>query len=152
MEQFLTEFECQYGVCNSQYTSYILEQLEFLESTFRTLISLRVLSQHFPGNAITELLSDLLASSFQSYNAPSYTSSFQSSDSALMTSSSTLTSSSNSCMSSIQSNTPLSTNQFPSSIASPPPLPPPIVVPTSSSTASMSCVAPTTRCNSSTGI
>ena len=71
MEQFLTEFECQYGVCNSQYTSYILEQLE---STFRTLISLRVLSQHFPGNAITELLSDLLAnvlilrSHWQSYS------------------------------------------------------------------------------------
>ena len=62
VEQFLKECECQYGVCNSQYTSYVLEQFEFLESTCRTLI--RILSQDFSGNAVTELLSDLLANIF----------------------------------------------------------------------------------------
>ena len=43
------------------YTSYVLEQLEFLESTCRTLI--RVLSHDFdfPGNAVTQLFSDFLA-------------------------------------------------------------------------------------------
>ena len=72
VEQFLAESERHYGVCNSQYTSYVLEQLQFLESTCRTLI--RVLSQDFPGNAITQLLSDLLAnililrSHWQSYS------------------------------------------------------------------------------------
>ena len=72
VEQFLTECERQYGVCNSLYTSYVLEQLEFLESTCRTLI--RVLLHDFPGNAVTQLLYDLLAnililrSHWQSYS------------------------------------------------------------------------------------
>lgn len=71
VERFLVDSECQYGVCNCQYTNYAMEQLEFIEVTCRTLIT--VISQIFPG-ALCDLLLQLLTcvtilrSQWQSYS------------------------------------------------------------------------------------
>ena len=38
VSQFLVDSERQYGVCNDQYTHFVLEQLEFIEVTFSVLM------------------------------------------------------------------------------------------------------------------
>ena len=57
VECFLVNSERQYGVCNRQYTNYAMEQLEFIEVTCCTLIT--VISQIFPGT-LCDLLVQLL--------------------------------------------------------------------------------------------
>ena len=38
VSQFLVDSERQYGVCNDQYTHFVLEQLEFIEVTCSVLM------------------------------------------------------------------------------------------------------------------
>ena len=57
VSQFLVDSERQYGVCNDQYTHYVLEQLEFIEVTCSVLMrSLSHASLHQLHSQVSQLL------------------------------------------------------------------------------------------------